>query len=123
MKPTRYEAPTNPDLDHSCVFIPVVLLFPEGRDGTAFHAEKKLWAAVLQDAIREFAKGNQDATAWIFDEDAGPGFGGFSFQQVCDALEIDAGYLKAGLLRYTRDELRSMLRRREHSMRPGRVAA
>jgi hypothetical protein len=60
--------------------------------------EKRLMAAVLLDALvrlqREGSSGAAEVRAWI----AGRGAGNlFSFENVCEALGIDAGYLARGL--------------------------
>jgi hypothetical protein len=74
---------------------------------------RRLMLAMLVDAVRcfqtkfekrqpgvrqEFA----EVRSWIFsDEDDGP----FSFRTVCDALEIDAGALRKGLVRWAAQRL------------------
>jgi hypothetical protein len=83
------------------------------RASVGDHGIAKLWLAVLEDGIRCFMDssvpdGNgaawhtrrwrlqQEAREWIFESDyEGP----FSFKGLCEALGIDASYLREGLTR------------------------
>ena len=64
--------------------------------------ERRLLAAVLFDAVLQFARrgstGAADAARWIRDrdEDDAP----FSFSAVCEGLGLDADYLARGLLKW-----------------------
>ena len=75
--------------------------------------ERVLMLAVLQDAVvcfQENVKANckrkqlmhLDAVAWILNDDKSYLF---SFENVCDALGYDAGYMRDGLLRWKRAAL------------------
>jgi hypothetical protein len=75
------------------------------RGGSGVSGEKRLMLAVLQDALDcyqkyAFAKdgpGQQlfaDAEEWIWDESRG---WYFSFENICEILEIDAQYLRRGV--------------------------
>jgi hypothetical protein len=70
----------------------------------ACEGERRLVAAVLEDAIacfqhHRFARRPsvrrlyEDAEAWLFGTDGGA----FSFEDICQLLEIDADWLRAGL--------------------------
>jgi hypothetical protein len=86
------------------VSIPDTLLPDQYFDRLAARAsdtpEKRLMFAVLLDAVIHLQRRNSDAAAeaerWIRSEpdDESP----FSFQNVCEALGIEAGYLARGLL-------------------------
>src|SRR6185295_2004975 len=83
----------------------------------AHEPERRLVIAVLQDAVDCFQKHlgardrkarqlYQDAEEWICSDDRSwP----FSFENVCDLLQINADYLRAGLLAW---------RERQHSLKP-----
>ena len=71
--------------------------------------EKMLMLAVLQDAISCFQRGVlasrdpdksfREAEDWLFNEKSDwP----FSFESICQALDLSPGYLKAGLIRWRR---------------------
>ncbi len=75
------------------------------RGGSSVRGEKRLMLAVLQDALEcyqkyAFAKdgpGRQlfaDANGWIASDDR---HWYFSFENICDVLEIDPGYLRRGV--------------------------
>ena len=78
------------------------------RQRSQFAPEERLMFAVLTDAIECFQKyldGKsrrarnlfRDAEAWISSKDAR---GLFSFEHVCDVLDISPGYLRLGLNRW-----------------------
>lgn len=68
----------------------------------ALDPEKRLMLALLEDAVKSFqaaAMGAESSTAeqWILHDDAEwP----FSFDNVCEFLDIDPHYLRRGLLRW-----------------------
>ena len=70
--------------------------------------ERRLLAAILSDAIdcyiRDCCAGNRrkkksfrEAEEWFFSTDD---YGVFSFENVCESLQIEPGYIRRGLLRY-----------------------
>ena len=80
------------------------------RGGSGVSGEKRLMLAVLQDALDcyqkdAFAKdgpGQQmfaDADEWINDEDRG---WYFSFENICEILDINPAYLRQGVKRWRR---------------------
>lgn len=86
------------------------------RAGTGANAqpEKRLMLAVLEDAITTFQRHLQsdsrrsqrlveDVEAWTA---GGTGENGFSFEEVCAALDIEPEYVRAGLVRWKDAELR-----------------
>lgn len=81
------------------------------RGGSSVHGEKRLMMAVLRDALDcyqkyAFAKDGpglqlfNEALAWISCEDRN---WYFSFENICDTLEISPGYLRHGVERWKRD--------------------
>jgi hypothetical protein len=83
-----------------CVAEPLLPVQYFDRVAGAMHEmpEKRLMAAVLLDAMvhlqRDGSTGAAEVRAWI----AGEGRGHlFSFDNVCEALGLDAGYLARGL--------------------------
>jgi hypothetical protein len=80
--------------------------------------EKKLMFAVLLDAVESFqkysacgAKHSRQAEAtenWIFKDNHD---WAFSFINICDAVGINPQYLRAGLLRWSRERLATGVRR------------
>jgi hypothetical protein len=79
--------------------------FDRVRKCRQFDGERRLILAVLEDAVdvyRKYAgarepRGQQlfrEAEAWIEDRDAS---WLFSFQNICDVLDLDADYLRRGL--------------------------
>jgi hypothetical protein len=79
--------------------------FDRVRRRTEHHGERRLMIAVLEDAVDVYRKqaGSKDprgqqlfqeAEAWIEDADR---TWLFSFQNICDVLDIDADYLRRGL--------------------------
>jgi hypothetical protein len=78
------------------------------RPTRRFEPEARLMFAVLSDAVECFQRyrgaGNptqrklsNDAETWIRSEDAKwP----YSFERICESLNIDASYLRAGLMRW-----------------------
>jgi hypothetical protein len=97
-------------------------------DDPRFHGTKQLMLAVLVDALQ----GPQNCTAsdsvikrrrlaevetWIADRDAqGP----FAFESVCEALGIDADYLRNGLRAWQRQQLSGMHSHRQVKRSPNR---
>ena len=80
---------------------------PTGKQGP-IAPEKELMLAVLADAVECFCKysGSRDgvgtrlfreAHEWIFTEDEEEAF---SFRNVCDALNLDPGYVRRGILEW-----------------------
>jgi hypothetical protein len=98
------------------------------REDPRFHGTKQLMLAVLVDALQ----GLQNCTAsdsvikrqrlaeveaWIADRDAqGP----FAFETVCEALGIDADYLRSGLRAWQRQQLSGMHSHRQVRRSPNR---
>jgi hypothetical protein len=93
------------------------------RQKAHFEPEERLMFAVLTDAIECFQKffdaknrrGQglfREAEAWIASRDAS---GLFSFEHVCDALNINASYLRLGLMqwRVTHESRKTCKRLRE----------
>lgn len=81
--------------------------------------ERVLMLAVLQDAVVCFQENvaanckrkqllHQDAEAWILNEDSSYLF---SFENVCDALGYDAGYMREGLMRWKRAVMENQARK------------
>lgn len=75
---------------------------------TPLDPEKRLMLAVLNDAVccyqshlqardRKGRRLFQEAEEWILDQD---GDWPFSFENICETLGFDPGYLRAGLLRW-----------------------
>jgi hypothetical protein len=75
--------------------------------------EKRLMAAVLEDAVHcfqsyMFAKEKEmqrlynEAREWIFSSDSN---WVFSFEHICTILEVDAGYLRRGLKNWQHQQL------------------
>lgn len=83
-------------------------LFPPLRRGITSSGERRLLAAVLEDGIdtfRRFALARDPLGQELFDEArtwivARHDRSLFSFTTVCEILEIDATYLRGGLLRW-----------------------
>lgn len=93
------------------------------RQKAHFDPEEKLMFAVLTDAIECFQKFYRaktrrgqslfrEAEAWIASRD---GAGLFSFEHICDVLNINANYLRLGLMqwRVTRESRKTCKRLRE----------
>ncbi|MFQ5666814.1 MAG: hypothetical protein ACE5I7_10335 [Candidatus Binatia bacterium] len=85
------------------------------RGGSAVRGEKRLMLAVLQDALDCYQKyafardghGRQlfaDADDWIGCEDRD---WYFSFENICEILEINPAYLRLGVQRWRQQALRS----------------
>jgi len=100
------------------IFQPDTLLpsqfFDRVRRRTEHDGERRLMIAVLEDAVDVYRKQAgardprgeqlfQEAEAWIDDPDRA---WLFSFQNICDVLDIDADYLRRGL-RAWKQRLRS----------------
>lgn len=82
---------------------------------TQLESEKKLMLAVLAEAVEIYQKyvfarnrhGRalfEEAEEWIFNDDD-PWT--FSFVRICEALNIDAGYLRSGLMKWKARKSRS----------------
>jgi len=99
------------------LFQPDVLLpaqyFETGRQKSVAVPEKNLIAAVLEEAVYSFqkyllvsdGKGRilfEETGRWIFDVDDS---GVFSYRNVCEILDIEANYLRLGLLRWKEKRL------------------
>ena len=92
----------------------------------AHEAERRLAIAVLQDAVDCFQKhllardrkARQmflDAEQWIGSEDRSwP----FSFENICDLLQINAAYLRRGLFLWKENRLREMSRGKVVPLKP-----
>src|SRR6185503_17043075 len=85
------------------------------RGGSAVRGEKRLMLAVLQDALDCFQKyafsrdnhGRQmfmDAEGWIVGEDRS---WYFSFENICETLEINPAYLRRGVQEWKRQAILS----------------
>ncbi len=101
----------------SFLFQPDVLIpaqyFEALRGKNTLEPEKKLMLAVLADAVRCFqdnvaAEGEDrkklfaEAEEWLLDEGVDEAF---SFESVCEALDLDPGYVRNGLLRWKQKTL------------------
>ena len=75
---------------------------------TIRHGEERLLLAVLENAIEDYQKNVlatdrrgkelfQQAEEWIFETDS-PSF--FSFENICAHLNLDAGYVRRGFVRW-----------------------
>lgn len=97
------------------LFAPDTLLpsqyFDRIRRGGDYDGERRLMVAVLEDAVDVYRKQVGatdhrrrqmfvDAETWIEDTDR---TWIFSFENICDVLGIDAGYLRSGLRAYKRE--------------------
>ena len=91
------------------LFTPDTLLpsqfFDRVRRRTEFDGERRLMIAVLEDAVDVYrkqvtardARGRQlflEAEQWLEDREANDLF---SFENICDILDLNAGYLRRGL--------------------------
>ena len=83
------------------------------RRKTLLEPEKRLMLAILEDGINCFQENLraqdvrrsrlfQDAEAWIVELD---GDWVFSFENVCEALDINPAYVRQGLLRWRENKL------------------
>jgi hypothetical protein len=94
------------------LFAPDTLLpsqyFDRVRRGGEYDGERRLMVAVLEDAVDVYRKQVgatdhrrqqmfRDAESWIEDTDR---TWIFSFENICDVLGIDSGYLRSGLRAY-----------------------
>lgn len=91
--------------------------------------EEGLMLAVLDDAIESFQryafaedkKGQtlfQEAEEWIFEKDS-DWF--FSFENICDTLGLDTGYIREGLQRWTEETRRKpSLESKKHPLTAGK---
>jgi hypothetical protein len=118
----------------AALFEPDVLLpaqfFAAFRRMGGLDRERLLMLAVLEDAVDCFQKhalakdprGRQlfaEAKEWV---DSGDKGWLFSFENICDTLEIDAGYVRRGLSVW-RDQWRGRSRARVYPMQEEGVAA
>jgi hypothetical protein len=82
--------------------------FDRVRRRASFDGERRLMVAILEDAVEVYRKQVcardrkrrtlfEDAQAWIESSDK---TWIFSFENICDVLNIDAGYLRQGLRRW-----------------------
>jgi hypothetical protein len=101
------------------------------RPRESLEPEKRLMLAVLEDAVGCFKKyllardrkGRalfREIEEWIFEAENG---WIFSFQNTCEALGLDPGYLRQGLLRWKEQELARQARPKvfrpaSHHLRP-----
>lgn len=87
--------------------------FEHARRKQSLEPEKKLMLAVLQDAVECFkkylflegAKGKaifKDAEEWLMEKDDD---WLFSFESICEFLNLNAGYVRNGLIEWKRREL------------------
>ena len=87
--------------------------FENLRRRTLLEPEKKLMLAVLEDAINCFQdnlmarsvsgkKLFEEAEAWILEQD---GQWLFSFESICNVLNINPGYVRRGLLQWKQKKL------------------
>ncbi|HVC44547.1 MAG TPA: hypothetical protein VND20_06980 [Candidatus Binataceae bacterium] len=121
------------------IFVPDVLTpeqyYDSRRDDSAIAPVKRLMMAVLEDALRCF-QNNADAKngprkrlfaeaeQWLCgDEGDGP----FSFETVCETLNIEPGFLRSGLKEWRDQQLAGIsirrLARRSPVVRSGRISA
>ena len=88
-----------------------VQFYPARRGSASVEPVLRLMAAVLSDAMRCFQRNFaarhthgrrefREAQFWIFED---KGTGPFSFEDVCDALGIDSGRLRASIVRWEKD--------------------
>ena len=56
-----------------------------------------MWAAVVEDAVRLYVRGNADAAGWLF------GSGG-EFVEICDLLGVEPRDMRSEILRRKRRE-------------------
>ena len=107
----------NPEDRFANLFAPDTLLpsqyFDRLRRRSEYHGERRLMIAVLEDAVDVYRKqvGSRDPRAmqlfleaeeWIEDRDRN---WLFSFENICDVLDIDATYLRRGLHEWKRRAL------------------
>ena len=121
------------------LFVPDVLtpeqFYDSRRDDSAIRPVKKLMMAILEDALRCFqnnadAKGGarkrlfQEAETWLCGEG---GEGPFSFETVCETLNIEPQFLRKGLKEWRSQQLAGIstrrLARRSPVVRSGRISA
>src|ERR1700730_16081184 len=85
--------------------------YPPRRRSASFEPIMRLMCAILIDAVRCFQNNFEahlpsaqnefrEARRWIFDDKAD---GPFSFESVCNALQIDSRGLRYSLVRWKRD--------------------
>lgn len=91
------------------------LIATECDDRRSDTGELRLVAAVLECALADARRGDDDAIAWLSNHDVAPfDDTGFSFVYVCDALGADPGWV--------RSQARLQIRRRgRRTLRPPRM--
>ena len=115
--------PTGDELSFRADAVLPAQFYPARRGAASVEPIRRLMAGILIDAVRCFqrnfeARGSdrrqefREAQFWIFDD---KGDGPFSFQCVCDSLEIDPRGLREWILRWQKDrrsgEKQRMIRR------------
>ncbi len=115
--PNRMNAGLSIEEKTLALFQPDILLpaqyLATTRGKISSQPEKKLMLAILEDAIVSFQKllfaqngrGKtllREAEEWIFQENS---LRAFSFENVCEALEVNPSYLRRGLVDWKRREL------------------
>ena len=117
------------ELGRSLKYDPIVAeeLFGDSRHKGGVTAERELMAAILADAIdcywKNFNARNgrsmrlfRDARHWIFaDEEEQI----FSFVNICDALSLNAAYIRRGIVEGTK--ARRQVPTEESALQPGRI--
>lgn len=76
---------------------------------------RRLWAAVMYEAIRGIDRGESPAINWLYSKRASVG----SMRWICDMLDLD--YNKLSMLCTTRDGRSMILRRAESGKRSPRA--
>lgn len=112
---TNQDDRTEDRFANNTLFTPDTLLpsqyFDRLRSRSEYDGERRLMLAILEDAIDVYRKQAgardrkrqqlfQDAEAWIEDTDA---TWIFSFETICAALGLEAGYLRNGLRAWKRE--------------------
>src|SRR5216684_1546354 len=104
-------APAGDELSFRADAVMPAQFYPARRGAASVEPIMRLMAGILIDAVRcfqhSFEVGRSDrrqefreAQFWIFDD---KGNGPFSFQNVCDSLEIDPGGLRNWIVRSQKD--------------------
>jgi len=110
MTEDRFGGPLEPDTLMPSQFVDIL------RRKLPMDGERRLLIAVLEDAVHCFRKNLHatdpkvrqlflDAETWILTNDR-TWF--FSFDNVCETLDIDADYLRDGLMRWKESQLRAV---------------
>jgi len=89
-------------------------------------AEERLVLAVLENAVENYQKyivtGDtrfQEAEKWLFVEDDNEA--SFSFENICEILQLHPGYVRQGLLRWKKETLKTDAGNGQH-LKPGKLA-